>query len=172
MLVRWCNYQPWTILQSWTAGRVERRIHQFAGVTDATQQHAHCRWFRKHRTSDEAWVEAVILARSFDKPCQSLLCSTIVCIAVGSSALFILLLLRLLDISTACHPPSLLEESMTSTHISKRPRGRPNTRWADSIKHDLNSAGLDTTNAAQMVFDRPQWKARVSGLPTLEPEQG
>ena len=42
-------------------------------------------------------------------------------------------------------------------HGWKRPRGRPKTRWADSIKHDLNSAGLDTTNAAQMVFDRPQW---------------
>ena len=53
-------------------------------------------------------------------------------------------------------------------HGWKRPRGRPKTRWADSIKHDLNSAGLDTTNAAQMVFDRPQWKAFVSGLPTLE----
>ena len=57
-------------------------------------------------------------------------------------------------------------------HGWKRPRGRPKTRWADSIKHDLNSAGLDTTNAAQMVFDRPQWKAFVSGLPMLEPEQG
>ena len=40
-------------------------------------------------------------------------------------------------------------------HGWKRPRGRPKTTWADSIKHDLNSAGLDTTNAAQMVFDRP-----------------
>ena len=59
-----------------------------------------------------------------------------------------------------------------SIHGWKRPRGRPKTRWADSIKHDLNSAGLDTTNAAQMVFGRPQWKAFVSGLPTLEPEQG
>ena len=56
-------------------------------------------------------------------------------------------------------------------HGWKRPRGCPKTRWADSIKHDLNSAGLDTINAAQMVFDRPQWKAFVSGLPTLEPEQ-
>ena len=62
-----------------------------------------------------------------------------------------------LDISTACHPLSLLEESMTLIHGWKRPRGRPKTRWADSIKHDLNSAGFDTTNAAQMVFDRPQW---------------
>ena len=55
-----------------------------------------------------------------------------------------------LDISTACHPPSLLEETMTSTqniHGWKRPRGHPKTRWVDSIKHDLNSAGLNTTNA-------------------------
>ena len=57
-------------------------------------------------------------------------------------------------------------------HGWKRPRGRPKTRSPDSIKHDLNSAGLNTTNAAQMVFDQPQWKAFVSGLPTLEPEQG
>ena len=40
------------------------------------------------------------------------------------------------------------------------------------FKHDLNSAGLDTTNAARMVFDRPQWKAFVRERPTLEPEQG
>ena len=57
-------------------------------------------------------------------------------------------------------------------HGWKRPRGRPKTRWADSIKHDLNSAGLNTTNTAQMIFDRPQWKASVSWLPTLEPKQG
>ena len=55
-------------------------------------------------------------------------------------------------------------------HGWKRPRGRPKTRWADSNKHDLHSAGLDTTNAAQMVYDIPQWKAFVCGLPTLEPE--
>ena len=59
-----------------------------------------------------------------------------------------------------------------SIHGWKRPRGRPKTRWADSIKHDLHSAGLDTTNAAQMVCDRPQWNALVSGLPTLEPKEG
>ena len=57
-------------------------------------------------------------------------------------------------------------------HGWKRPRGRSKTRWADSIKHDLHSAGLDTINAAQMVYDRPQWKASASGLPTLEPEHG
>ena len=57
-------------------------------------------------------------------------------------------------------------------HGWKRARGRPKTKWADSIKHDLNFAGLNITNAAQMVFDQPQWKAFVSGLPTLEPKQG
>ena len=57
-------------------------------------------------------------------------------------------------------------------HGWKRPRGRPKTRWADSVKRDLHSAGLDSINAAQMVYDRPQWKAFVCGLPTLEPEHG
>ena len=40
-------------------------------------------------------------------------------------------------------------------HGWKRPRGRPKTRWADSVKHDLHSAGLDSINAAQLVYDRP-----------------
>ena len=40
-------------------------------------------------------------------------------------------------------------------HGWKRPRGRPKTKWADSIKHDLHSAGLNTINAVQMVYDRP-----------------
>ena len=42
-----------------------------------------------------------------------------------------------------------------NTHGWKRPRGRPKTRWADSVKHDLHTAGLDSINAAQMVYDRP-----------------
>ena len=57
-------------------------------------------------------------------------------------------------------------------HGWKRQRGRPKTRWADSIKHEHHSAGLDTINAAHMVFDRPKWKAFVFGMPTLEPGQG
>ena len=64
---------------------------------------------------------------------------------------------------------------MTLTQISmagKDPKAAPKTRWADSIKHDLHSAGLNNTDAAQMVFDQPQWKAFVCGLPTLELEQG
>ena len=44
------------------------------------------------------------------------------------------------------------------------------------IKHYLHSAGLDigayTTIAAQMVSDRPQWKAFISRQPTPIPEQG
>ena len=69
-------------------------------------------------------------------------------------------------------PAQRVYDFIPNIHGWKRPRGRSKTRWADSIKHDLNSAGVDTTNAAQIVFDRPQWKAFVSGLPTLEPEQG
>ena len=38
-------------------------------------------------------------------------------------------------------------------HGWKKPRGRPKTRWADSVKHDLHSAGLDSINAAHMVYD-------------------
>ena len=45
------------------------------------------------------------------------------------------------------HMPSSLParrvyDSNPNIHGWKRPRGRPKTRWADSIKHDLNSAGL------------------------------
>ena len=72
-------------------------------------------------------------------------------------------------------PPSLYEKSMILTQISmagKDPKAASKTRWADSIRHDLHSAGLNNTDAAQMVFDRHQWKAFVCGLPTLEPEQG
>ena len=71
-------------------------------------------------------------------------------------------------------PPSLYEKSMALTQISvagKDSKAAPKTRWAASTKHDLYSAGLNNTDAAQMVFDRPRWKAFVCGLPTLEPEQ-
>ena len=40
-------------------------------------------------------------------------------------------------------------------HGWKRPRGRPKTRLADSITHDLHCAGLYTINAAQMEYDIP-----------------
>ena len=78
------------------------------------------------------------------------------------------------DMSSACHPPSLYEWCRPyylkpNIQCRKIPRGRPETRWGDSIKHDLyNSASLDTTNAALMVFDRPQWtgNARIVTLKT------
>ena len=57
-------------------------------------------------------------------------------------------------------------------HGWKRPRGRPKTRLADSIKHDLHSAGLDSINAALMVYEGPQWKAFVCGLSMLQTEHG
>ena len=69
------------------------------------------------------------------------------------------------------HPPSLYKGSMIlkqTCMAANRPGGRPKIGWADSIKHDVNSVGIDTTDAAQMVLDRPRWKAFVSGLPTLE----
>ena len=56
-------------------------------------------------------------------------------------------------------------------HGWKRPNGRPKTRWADSITHDIHSVGLNNIDAAQMVFDRPQWKAFVCGLPTSNPSK-
>ena len=52
-------------------------------------------------------------------------------------------------------PARIVYDFNPNIHGWKRPRGRPKTTWADSIKPDLNYAGLDTTNAAQMVFDRP-----------------
>ena len=49
-------------------------------------------------------------------------------------------------------------------HGWKIPKGRPKTRWADSINHDLHSTGLHATNDTHniiMVFDRHQWNSRV-----------
>ena len=61
------------------------------------------------------------------------------------------------DTSSACRPFSLHKGFITSIHTSMAGKccGRPTTRWAYSIKHDLHSASLNTTNAAQMVFDTP-----------------
>ena len=63
-----------------------------------------------------------------------------------------------LDISTACHPPSLYEESLTSTLTSMVGRDQEAAPkpygWIQS-NNDLHSAGLDSINAAQMLYDRP-----------------
>ena len=54
------------------------------------------------------------------------------------------------DISPACWSTSL-----------ERTIGRPNTRWANSIRHNLPSAVLNTTNAAHADGLWPTW---VEGL--------
>ena len=77
-----------------------------------------------------------------------------------------------LDISTACHPPSLLEESMTSTQTSMAGRDPQAAPKLDGlIQSSTISILLASTPPMlpNMVFDRPQWKAFVSGLPTFEP---
>ena len=68
----------------------------------------------------------------------------------------------------ASPPHASLTSTLTSMVGKDQDRGRPKTRWPDSIKHDPHSAGLDNNNAAQMVFDRSQMKAFACGLPTLE----
>ena len=74
------------------------------------------------------------------------------------------------DISNVCHlPVRRVFDFNTNIHGWKRPRGRPKTRWADSNKHYLHYAGLNTSNAAQIVYDRPQRKAFVCGCQRYNP---
>ena len=57
-------------------------------------------------------------------------------------------------------PPSLpvrrVFDFNPNSHGWKRPRGRPKTRWADSIKHYLHSAGLDTINTTPGSMTDPR----------------
>ena len=57
-------------------------------------------------------------------------------------------------------------------HLHRMPSMVGRDQEAAPKPDDLHSAGLNSINAAQMVYDRPQWKAFVCGLPTLEPEHG
>ncbi len=57
-------------------------------------------------------------------------------------------------------------------HSWKKPRGCPKNWWADSIKHDSDSAGLNITSPPLL----PRWFltapcGRLNGLPTLESAQ-
>ena len=80
------------------------------------------------------------------------------------------------DIYIACHPPSLYEGSTTSTQSFMSGKDQEVAPKRDGLISSSTTsillASTPTTNAAQMVFDRPQWKYFVSRLPTLEPEQG
>jgi hypothetical protein len=44
---------------------------------------------------------------------------------------------------------------------SKRPLGRPRSRWEDNIKIDLRETGIDGANWIQLAQDRVQWRAYV-----------
>jgi hypothetical protein len=50
---------------------------------------------------------------------------------------------------------------------SKRPLGRPRSRWKDNIKMDLREIGIDGTNWIQLVQDRVQWWAFVNTVMNL-----
>ena len=81
-----------------------------------------------------------------------------------------------LDISTACHPPSLFVASMTSSQTSMTGRDLEAAPKLDGLIQSSTTSILwprhhKCSSAAQVFFDRPQWKVVVSGLPTLEPEQ-
>ena len=55
-------------------------------------------------------------------------------------------------------------------HGWKRSRGRPKTRWADSIKHDLHSAGLNTISES-IITARWRFIGHVLRLPRDAPAQ-
>ena len=73
-----------------------------------------------------------------------------------------------LDISTACHPPSLFEESMTSTQTSMAGRDLEAAPKLDGLIQSSTTSILLASTPPML----PRWKAFVSGLQTLELEQG
>jgi hypothetical protein len=50
-------------------------------------------------------------------------------------------------------------------HISKRPTGRPKTRWEDDIKKDILK--LKVPNWRTLVQDRRRWKELVERARTV-----
>ena len=79
------------------------------------------------------------------------------------------------DISTTCHPPSLYEESLTSTLTSMVGRDQEAAPKPDGLIRSNTTFILLASTPLMLprwsVTD-PQWKAFVCGLPTLEPEHG
>jgi hypothetical protein len=49
--------------------------------------------------------------------------------------------------------------------ISKRPKGRPKTRWEDDVKKDIQR--LKATNWRTLAQDRRRWKELVEKAKTL-----
>ena len=79
------------------------------------------------------------------------------------------------DISTACHPPSLYEESLTSTLTPMVVRDQEAAPKPDGlIQSSTTSTQLASTPSMphRWSMTDPQWNAFVCGLPTLEPGHG
>ena len=80
-----------------------------------------------------------------------------------------------LDISTACHPPSLYEESTTSIQTSMVGKNQEAAPKPDGLIQSNTTSILLASTPSMLprwsVTD-PQWKAFVCDLPTLEPEHG
>ena len=81
-----------------------------------------------------------------------------------------------LDISTACHPPYLFEEPMTSTQTSMAGRDLEAAPKLDGLIQSSTTSILLVSTPPML----PRWSLTdpsgrpfiASGLPTLEPEQG
>ena len=50
---------------------------------------------------------------------------------------------------------------------SKRPSGRPRTRWEDNIKMDLREVGCDPRDSIALSEDRDQSRAYVRAVMNL-----
>ena len=46
----------------------------------------------------------------------------------------------------------------------KRPLGRPNRRWEDNIKLDLQEVAYGGMDWIELAQDRERWRARVSAV--------
>ena len=79
------------------------------------------------------------------------------------------------DISTACHPPSLYEESLTSTLTSVVGRDQDAAPKPDGLIRS-NTTFILLASTPPMLprwsMTDPQWKAFVCGLPTIDPKHG
>ena len=52
-----------------------------------------------------------------------------------------------------------LQMAMDISDIGKRRRGRPQTRWVDTIKRDLEKMGMGLEEAASVAVDKEAWKS-------------
>ena len=62
----------------------------------------------------------------------------------------------------------MVKEIHSWKHISKRPIGRPKTRWEDDVRKDIQK--LTGQNWKTLVQDRRRWKELVEKAKTLHKE--